>query len=296
MGGTPEAVVPVSTVPELIWLGEDAARDVTLVGGKAGSLGELAATHRVPPGFVLTTSAHERAQREGAEGLLDLIGEAYAALADEVGSADPRVAVRSSAVDEDGAEASFAGQHATFLNVSGADAVARAAAACFESAVVDHALEYRERHGLDTESVRMAVLIQQLVPADASAVAFSAHPVSGNLDEVVINASWGLGEAVVSGLVTPDTYVVDKSDLSVTSRWISEKETMTVPIDGGTSEQDVPPHLKEQPALTDTEIVELAKLALDLEQRSGHPVDVESAFHAGQLYVLQSRPITTLGS
>lgn len=286
----------MSAAPELAWLGEATTRDVALVGGKAGALGELAATHRVPPGFVLTTRAHEVVLAEGADGVLPLIESAYAELAKQVGTANPGVAVRSSAVDEDGAEASFAGQHDTYLNVSGAEGIARAAAACFESALVDHALEYRARQGLDTESIRMAVLVQQLVRADSSAVAFSAHPVSGSRDEVVINASWGLGEAIVSGLVTPDTYVVDKKGLAVTSRSVGAKETMTVVVEGGTVEADVPAHLRDKPALSDPEIVELAQLALDLEERTGHPVDVESSFHAGRLYVLQSRPITTLGT
>ena len=286
----------MSARPDVAWLGDQAAHDVSLVGGKAAALSQLAEAHRVPSGFVLTTSAHERASAEGDDCVRALVEEAYRLLAEDVATADPAVAVRSSAVDEDGPAASFAGQHETYLNVNGAGAVAAAATACFESAHAEHALEYRRRQGLDTESVRMAVLVQQLVPADVSAVAFSANPVTQSVDEIVINASWGLGESIVGGTVTPDTYVVAKSGLSITGRFLGAKESMTVPIEGGTHEIDVPAHLQDQHALDDSSVLELAQLALALEERAGHPVDIESAFHDQRLYLLQSRPITTLGA
>ncbi len=284
----------MSERPDLAWLGHEGASDVSLVGGKAGALSLLASDYRVPPGFVLTTSAHERATREGVACVLALVEEAYPMLAEAAGSGDTAVAVRSSAVDEDSAGASFAGQHETYLNVSGAEAVAHAVVACFESALEEHALEYRRQQGLGVDDVRVAVLVQELVPADVSAVAFSANPVSGARDEVVINASWGLGESIVGGTVTPDTYVVRKTDLSITARWIGEKETMTVPVEGGTREIEVPSQLREQPALADDQLRELARLALALEQQAGAAVDIESAFHGDRLYLLQSRPITTL--
>lgn len=287
-------LVQVNARPDVAWLGDDVAHDVSLVGGKASALSRLAEAHRVPAGFVLTTSAHERANVEGRDCVHALVETAYRLLAENVASEDPAVAVRSSAVDEDGASASFAGQHDTFLNVRGAGSVADAATACFDSAQAEHALEYRRRQGLDVEGVRMAVLVQQLVPADVSAVAFSANPVSHNVDEIVINASWGLGESIVSGTVTPDTYVVAKDGLSITGRFLGPKESMTVPIDGGTREVDVPAHLQKRHALDDANVLALARLALTLEQDAGHPVDIESAFHEESLYLLQSRPITTL--
>jgi len=280
---------------DVSWLGQPDARDSSLVGGKAASLGGLGAHHRVPAGFVLTTQAHTRIGLEGAGCLRKLVEANYELLAKRLGADEPAVAVRSSAVDEDGAEASFAGQHATLLNVAGAAAVTRAVAACFESAGAEHALEYRRRHGLDVDGVQMAVLVQQLVCADTSAVVFSANPISRSSDEVVINASWGLGESIVGGAVTPDTYVVAKHDLSITTRLLGAKETMTVPVEGGTREVDVPAELREQHSLDDAKIVKLAELAVSLEERAGHPVDIESAFHAERLYVLQCRPITTLG-
>jgi len=118
------------------------------------------------------------------------------------------VAVRSSALDEDGAGASFAGQHETYLNVVGAAAVAEAVARCWASVRSSRALEYRRRQGFPLDGARIAVLVQQLIPADVSSVVFSANPVTGSRDEVMINASWGLGESIVGGTVTPDTYVV----------------------------------------------------------------------------------------
>ena len=269
----------MSARPDIAWLGHAACSDVSLVGGKAGALSLLASDHRVPPGFVLTTTAHERATREGAACVLALVEEAYPVLAETAGTDEPAVAVRSSAVDEDSAGASFAGQHKTYLNVSGAEAVAHAAVACFESALEEHALEYRRQQGLGVDDIRVAVLVQQLVPADVSAVAFSANPVSGARDEVVINASWGLGESIVGGTVTPDTYVLRKADLVITGRWVAEKETMTVPIAGGTQEQEVPTHLREQPALGDDQLRDLARLALAPEEKTGAAVDIESAFH-----------------
>jgi len=204
------------------------------------------------------------------------------------------VAVRSSAVDEDGATASFAGQHETYLNIVGADAILRAVTRCWDSAYSERALDYRRQQGLSVERVRLAVLVQQLVASDVSAVVFSANPVTGNRDEVMINASWGLGESIVGGTVTPDTFVVRKSDLSVINRVIADKQHMTVSAPGGTREVDVPRFLRNAASLTDEQVVEMAKLTLTLEVTMEHPVDVEGAYASGELYLLQCRPITTL--
>jgi pyruvate,water dikinase len=124
---------------------------------------------------------------------------------------------------------------------------------------------------------------------------FSANPVTGNRDEVMINASWGLGESIVGGTVTPDTYVVRKADMAAVSRHIAEKRRMTVMVSDGTREVEVPRFLRMQPTLTQEQVVEMAHLGMALERRMGHPVDVESAYHARKLYLLQCRPITTLG-
>jgi len=197
-------------------------------------------------------------------------------------------------VDEDGVGASFAGQHETYLNIVGADAILQAVTRCWDSAYSERALDYRRQQGLAVERVRLAVLVQQLVASDVSAVVFSANPVTGNRDEVMINASWGLGESIVGGTVTPDTFIVRKSDLAVINRVIADKQHMTVSAPGGTREVDVPRFLRNAASLTDEQVVEMAKLALTLEVTMEHPVDVEGAYAGGELYLLQCRPITTL--
>lgn len=290
----------------IVWLGEQACEECALVGGKAANLCRLASEHAVPSGFCLTSVAFDRAVagrvRTSDESsaaslpreLREEIIHAYRRLAERCGVVAPSVAVRSSALDEDGAGASFAGQHETYLNVVGGGAVADAVARCWASAFSARARQYRRRHGLDVEGVRIAVLVQQLIRADVSAVIFSANPVTGNRGEVMINASWGLGESIVGGTVTPDTYLVRKADMRMASRRIAEKGRMTVIASGGTQEVEVPRVLRTQPALREDHVTEMARLAMTLEMRMGHPVDVECAYQAGRLYLLQCRPITTL--
>lgn len=285
---------------DILWLGEPACHDRTVVGGKAANLSRLAATHRVPPGFCLAAPVFDRARADGSEpsalppAVRDELAVAYGELAGRCSVSAPGVAVRSSAVDEDGAGASFAGQHESYLNVVGPDAVAGAALRCWESACTWRALEYRRRQDLIPERVRLAVLVQQLVAADVSAVVFSANPVNGSREAVVIEAGWGLGESIVGGTVTPDTYVVRKEDLAVVSRSTAEKRRMTVPVRGGTREVETPRFLRTRPALDEEQAVEMARLSLDLEREMGFPVDVECAYEDGRLYLLQCRPVTAL--
>jgi pyruvate,water dikinase len=290
---------------DIVWFGEEGSGDVALVGGKAASLSRMAARHRVPPAFCLTTSAYDAWSRTARpahpqvppqlpRALRDAIRRAYAELRLRC-AADPlRVAVRSSAVDEDGAGSSFAGQHETFLNVIGEDAVVDALVRCWRSGRSERALAYRRESGLDGDRIRLAVLVQQLVPADTSAVVFSADPVSGRRDQVLIDASFGLGESIVGGSVTPDAYRVDKRTTAVVERTIGSKTLMHVPALEGTREVPVPRPLRTQFALTDEQCADCARLAAALETELGHPVDLECAFHGRELYLLQCRPITRL--
>jgi pyruvate,water dikinase len=279
------------------WLGDEACHATIAVGGKAATLSRFAADHRVPPGFALPArSAAGFREATCPAPVADGVRNAYAMLAEIRGEPDPPVAVRSSAIDEDGAAASFAGQHQTYLNVRGAEAVLECIGRCVRSAASDEALAYRRRHGLETESPAIAVLVQALVPSDVSAVVFSANPVSGNRGEVVINASWGLGESIVGGTVTPDTYVVARDGLVVTGRHLGNKARMTVLDANGTREVAVPRILQAAPALDDAHAVAMARLALALEERAGVHVDVECALSRGELYLLQCRPITTLAT
>ncbi len=288
---------------QLVWFGESSCSEAALVGGKTANLSKLASTYRVPPGFCVTTHACATAREPGVEAhaeermnpsLYDALAQAYEALGQRVGDTALTVAVRSSAADEDGVDNSFAGQHETFLNISGVDEVAAAVQRCWASARSPRALEYRRLNGLPEDGVRLGVLVQQLVAADVSAVVFSANPVTGCRDEVVINASWGLGESIVGGSVSPDTYRVRKSDLTLLTRQIGDKRRMTVPVPGGTREVEVPRLLAREPVLTGEQCAEVAALAQSLEQTMGWPVDVECAYRAGTLYLLQCRPITTL--
>jgi pyruvate,water dikinase len=302
-------------MPTIVWLGESVAEVKSLVGGKVAPLSRLAAQFRAPPGFCLTTHAYDLAgalanQAGTSAGVADgpelpdwlrhAVAAAYQRLAEITGIEQPAVAVRSSAVDEDGADTSFAGQHDTYLNVVGVEAVCEAIVRCWASARAPRALEYRRQHGLATEGARIAVLVQQLVLADVSGVIFSANPLSGRRDEVVINVSWGLGESIVGGSVTPDTFVVrtDGSPATwrIAERGLAEKRRMTVAIAGGTREVDVPRLLRSQPAVEDRQVIEMASLACDLEQTMGWPVDLEVAYRDDTLYLLQCRPITTLGT
>ena len=276
----------------LLWLGDPKSFDVTLVGGKAANLSRLARLyHRVPDGFSLPVTVMDEAHP------LDLRDEITAAISDLMAchSLDDFIAaVRSSAVDEDGATASFAGQHETYLNIVGAEAILQAVIRCWESARSEHALDYRRKQGLSVEHPQIAVLVQQLVAADIAAVVFSANPITGSRDEIMINASWGLGESIVGGTVTPDTFIVRKSDQAIISRTIADKQHMTVSAPGGTHEVDVPRFLRSEASLNEEQVVEMAKLALTLEVTMEHPVDVECAYAGGELYLLQCRPITTL--
>ena len=258
------------------WLGEPASLDATRVGGKTANLSRLATSFRVPPGFCLDVSAFDQLRHAldgdaaARERLRELVATSYADLARRVGEFEPRVAVRSSAIGEDSGEASFAGQHETVLDVGGVDAIVDALLDCWRSVYSERAAAYRAQRGI-VGAPRIAVLVQLMVPADASAIAFSADPVSGARDVVVVNAARGLGDAIASGTITPDSYSVRKRDLAIISRACA---------DGA--------------AVPDADIVAIARLAMQLETVMGGPVDIECATRNGVLHLLQCRPITTL--
>jgi pyruvate,water dikinase len=275
---------------EILWLGEERCADPACSGGKAASLSRLAASRHVPHGFVVALAGPSLDR-----GLRRAVAAAYRRLGAVAGVADPPVAVRSSAIDEDGAGASFAGQHDTYLGVSGVDQVWWAIARCASSFAGERALAYRRRAGLAASPGRAAVLVQLLVPADASGVVFSANPVTGARDEIVVNAAFGLGESVVSGTVTPDAIVVGRHDLAVRDHAVADKRAMTVAVPGGgTREVPVPGCLRTRPAVDAAQARAAARLAADLERETGGPVDIEVAWVGSDLFLLQCRPITTL--
>lgn len=281
----------------VIWLDEAACQDATLSGRKAANLSRLAGSHPVPRGFCLTTEAHALWVTQSDPGGLPVeihepLARAYVSLAQQSGSSPLRVAVRSSAIGEDGQEASFAGQYTTYLNVSGLDEVADAVTRCWASAQTERVRAYREHRGPADPSQGMAVLVQELVPADVAFVAFSAHPVTGDPAEVVINANWGLGESIMDGAVVPDTYIVRKFDWSLTTRTIAEKQRMTVARSAGAEEIVTPRMLRRQATLTAGQAQAIAQLATQLESEFNWPVDIEGAYVADASYLLQCRPIS----
>lgn len=271
----------------IIWLEDALAQRPEVVGGKAATLSRLEAEYPVPPGFCVVLES----QLELDEGLRADLESSYAELSKRCGVNDVPVAVRSSALGEDSRGASFAGQYETLLNVQGKEALFTATERCALSAVSPRALAYRTQRGLERESA-FTVLVQRLVVADVSAVAFSLNPITGAQDEVLINARWGLGESIVSGLVTPDSFTVRKGDRLITSSHVAKKEWMTVLTARGAGQVAVPREMQDVPSLSEGQVVEIAELCTALETRFGFPVDLECSYQSGRLFLLQCRPVT----
>jgi phosphoenolpyruvate synthase/pyruvate phosphate dikinase len=204
------------------------------------------------------------------------------------------VAVRSSATAEDLPDLSFAGQQETFLNIQGAVAVQDAVKRCWASLWTPRAIGYRAQHQIAHDAVVLAVVVQTLVLADAAGILFTANPVNGRRDQIVINAAWGLGEAIVGGLVTPDTLIVDKASGRVIERDIAEKTMMTVRVDGGTEDQPVPETLRRAVVLKDDQVAELGRLGSLIEQLYKMPMDIEWTLAQNEFAIVQARPITAL--
>ncbi|NUR87953.1 MAG: pyruvate, phosphate dikinase [Nonomuraea sp.] len=277
---------------------DDAAADLATVGGKGASLARLTrAGLPVPPGFHITTDAYRAfaaeagdpadfARHDIPEEIAAPIRAAYAALGDDV-----PVAVRSSATAEDLPDMSFAGQQDTYLNVRG-DTLLDAVRRCWASLWNERAVAYRRQNGVPEDDVALAVVVQVLVDADAAGIMFTADPVTGERADTVVNASWGLGEAVVGGLVTPDTVVVTAG--AVKSATVADKSVRTVRTPDGTAEEPVPDDLRRARVLDDAHAVRLAELGSRIQDLYGTPMDVEWALDGGEFAIVQARPITGL--
>ena len=262
------------------------AEDESLYGSKAVGLGEAARSGLpLPPGVALSGAVVEAVaagEQEAIDGVAQLVRPLGSPLA-----------VRSSAVDEDGAEASFAGQHMTLLNVPGMDAVADALREIWWSANSDSAITYRQRVGLFRRP-SVGVVVQSLLDPDCAGVMFTRNPING-ADERVIEASWGLGEAVVAGLVIPDHVRIGR-DGQVLERTAGLKKIAVRKLpEGGTFEEQLSPELAEQLCLTDADLDALHTLATRCEEVYGPDRDIEWAIDGGQLYLLQCRAITRTG-
>jgi pyruvate,water dikinase len=302
------------------------------VGGKGASLARLASAGLpVPDGFHITTQAYNRfvdennlqagiqaaleqvdldhpatleagsaaiqemfAQAHTPPDLESAIAQAYAGLPGLNAAGEQPVAVRSSATAEDLPEASFAGQQETYLNVQGTAPVLEAVKRCWASLWTARAIAYRRRQSVAGQGLSLAVVVQTLAPAEAAGILFTANPVNGRREQAMISAAWGLGEAVVGGLVTPDTLIVDKASGVALERQIADKQVMTVRANRGTQEQPVPAELRSAPVLGDEAAAELVRLSCQIETLYGMPMDIEWALAGGHFYILQARPITAL--
>jgi phosphoenolpyruvate synthase/pyruvate phosphate dikinase len=307
---------------------DDRRATLETVGGKGASLARLLrAGVAVPGGFHLTTAAYERfltanglesgirAALEKAETskpdtlenvsgeieelflrgsmpeeISEAISQAYAGLPGD----EPAVAVRSSATAEDLPGASFAGQQESFLNVRGEKELKEAVKRCWASLWSARAIGYRERQGFGHERVSVAVVVQHLVPAEVSGILFTANPVTGARDEVLINAALGLGEVVVGGRTTPDSFILDHATLRVKERQTGWQEVETALSEQGTTERPLGPKRAAQPTLDDTQLARLAEIGLSIERHFDGPQDIEWAYADDHFWVLQARPITNL--
>lgn len=204
------------------------------------------------------------------------------------------VAVRSSATAEDLPGASFAGQQGTYLNIRGAEAVLEAVKKCWASLWTARAIAYRIKNAIDQNTVALAVVVQEMVDAESAGILFTANPLSGRRDEMVINAAWGLGEAVVGGSVTPDTIIVDKATGNIKTMEIADKTTITVMAESGTAQKSLDGARRKSPVLKQAQVTQLARIALKIEEDYSVPQDIEWCYAGGKFYIVQSRPITAL--
>jgi pyruvate,water dikinase len=307
--------------------------DVAIAGGKGANLGELTqAGIPVPPGFVITSRTYQQFIKETGifDDIMDildatdinnnpelqkaskdikkiingteipddikiLIIEAYNALCHRIGKENALVAVRSSATAEDLPEASFAGQQETYLNVQGEDDLINYVRKCWASLFEARAIFYREENNFEHSKVYIAVVVQEMVEAEKAGVMFTVHPSTGE-EKILIEAAWGLGEAVVSGTVTPDTIWVDKANGQVLDYQVSEKNIMFQkdPDTGRTVKIPVPDDLKNKKVLNTEEIDQLTELGKRIHEHYDFPQDTEWAIESGNVFMVQSRPVTTL--
>jgi pyruvate, water dikinase len=318
----------------LLPLSDVGATDRALAGGKGARLGELSqAGVAVPPGFVVSTAAFSHAMADLDPGgdiaaevgqldpadadatrsvtqrirslvaqaplpaeLIEQIPRLYSKLGADAADRVPAVAVRSSATGEDSTEASFAGLQDTYLWVRGTDAVVDRIRDCWASLYNAEAVSYRRRLGIGEAGLAMAVVVQQMVDARCAGVMFTCSPTSGDRSVIAVEGSWGLGSAMVSGDVTPDSYIVSKVTGEVQRRTVAAKLKLHRMDDAGAGVvvADVPGPLREQPCLTDEEVRELASLGRQVESHHGIPQDIEWAIASGDgtVLLLQSRPET----
>lgn len=305
---------------------EMSMKDVALAGGKGASLGEMTqAGIPVPPGFVVLAGAFEKfideteirtnidaalhtvdhkavhTIEEASERIQAMIKSAEMPedIAEEVmkqfkGLGAKFVAVRSSATAEDSSTAAWAGQLDTFLNTT-EETLLENVKNCWASLFTPRAIFYRFEKNLHQQNISVAVVIQKMVDSEVAGIAFSVHPVTRDRNQIIIEAGYGLGEAVVSGQITPDSYVVEKKDwLLFDINVVEQEKGLYRKSKGGNQWKEIPADKKEKQKLSGEQILELAKLVVRIEEHYGFPVDIEWTFAEGKFFITQSRPITTL--
>jgi pyruvate,water dikinase len=313
----------------IVWFKDVSKEDVPLVGGKGANLGEMVrAGIPVPPGFILTAKSYDLFLKESglaeeiAEGLADLdfddsekLHRAAKKIQQKILKApvpkairekalkayrrlDPGgtyVAVRSSATAEDLPDASFAGQQATFLNVRGEKELLEAINKCWASLFTPRAIFYRGEKGFDQLAVKIAVPVQKMVQSETSGVMFTIDPVTEDKWTLVIEAIWGLGELIVQGSVTPDTYRLKKKSLKIVEKKIGTQKIQLIKKGKKTKEMPVAKKWQSVQKISDEKIIALAKIGLELEKHYYFPQDIEWAIEGGKIFIVQTRPVTTLG-
>jgi pyruvate, water dikinase len=300
-------------------------KDVGEAGGKGASLGEMTqAGIPVPPGFVVLASAFDRFLKETdleqeveaqldkvnydnvasvervSETIHDLIHDArFPADLEELilGDFDELgaefVAVRSSATAEDSSAASWAGELESYLNTTRENLLGNVKK-CWASLFTPRAIVYRNEKGMRNTHVSVAVVVQKMVQSEVAGITFTVHPVTKDRNQMIIEACWGLGELIVGGMVTPDSYVVDKTNAATIDINVSKQEEMMVRHGNGNKLIAVPPERKDKQKISHGQIAELANICERIEKHYGFPCDIEWGFEAGKFRIVQSRPITTL--
>jgi pyruvate,water dikinase len=315
----------------VVWFKEVTREDIPLVGGKGANLGEMTnAGIPVPGGFIVTAAAYfdfveksglrsqirtllepvdihdSRQLQDTAAKVESLIKDAQmpADLAEEIKAAYVKmgkglVAVRSSATAEDLPEASFAGQQATFLNIEGEEAVVKAVQDCWASLFGARAIFYRQEQGFDHFKVGIAVPVQHMVQSEAAGVMFTVEPTTNDTSKITIEAVLGLGEMIVSGDVTPDHYTISKADMTIQAKEVKAQEWKLVrDVQNRTNQEnikiDLTPEERAKQKISDGEILQIAKLGKQLEDHYSFPQDIEWATEKGEIFIVQTRPITTI--
>jgi pyruvate,water dikinase len=314
----------------IMWFSEIRKSNLAEVGGKGANLGEMASVNLpVPTGFVVTSGAyflfisHNRITEVIKEMTSDLDeedndqlnkssdmirtrilgGEIPPQLRQDIINSyksmikdgkEPYVAVRSSATAEDLPEASFAGQQSTYLNIRGAENCVQAVKECWASLFEPRSIYYRTTNKFDHLKVGLAAVVQQMVQSEKAGVMFTVDPMSQDRNKIAIEGAYGLGEIVVSGSVTPDRYVVDKNSLQIEVKDIAKQTWMIAKVNDQNVHANIKEEMQSRQKLTDQQVIELAKLGKKIEQHYGKPQDIEWAFAEGRMFIVQSRPITTL--